>query len=62
MPVATMIKSRSAATMPAIASASFEAATAIEHEVSSAAAMRRSTIPVRFLIHSSEVSTSRSSS
>ena len=46
------------ASRPAIARASREAATAIVQEVSSGAAIRRSTMPVRLRIHSSEVSTS----
>ena len=55
--VATMIRSMSAAVSPASARAARAEAAAICEVVSPAAAMRRSRIPVRLKIHSSDVST-----
>src|SRR4051812_39918430 len=55
--VATMIRSISSAVMPAFSSAFCAALAAMSLVHSSSAAMRRSLMPVRERIHSSEVST-----
>ena len=60
--VATMIRSRSAAATPAVSSARRQAGRAMSVSASSSAAIRRSRMPVRVMIHSSLVSTSRSRS
>ena len=55
--VPMMIPSRSFGSTPAIASASFDAASERSEHASWSAAMRRSRMPVRVTIHSSDVST-----
>ena len=60
--VATMIRSISAAVTPAAVIARRAASNAMSEVVSLAAAIRRSRIPVRLVIQSSEVSTIRSRS
>jgi mRNA-degrading endonuclease toxin of MazEF toxin-antitoxin module len=57
-----MIRSMSAGARPAVWIARRPATAAIDAVVSSAAATRRSRMPVRVTIHSSEVSTIRSRS
>ena len=59
--LATMIRSICSAVMPAISIARLAALAARSEVNSVAAAMRRSLMPVRVVIHSSEVSTSFSS-
>ena len=54
--VATMTRSRSAAATPASSSDSLAAGSARSERASSGAAIRRSRMPVRSMIHSSEVS------
>ena len=60
--VATMTRSRSAGSTPAWARAARAAGSAMSESASSSRATRRSRIPVRATIHSSEVSTIRDSS
>ena len=60
--VATMIRSISAAVTPAAAIARRAASSAMSEVVSAGPAIRRSRMPVRVVIHSSEVSTMRSRS
>jgi hypothetical protein len=60
--VASTIKSIDCASTPAAASAARAAASAMSEVVSPFAAMCRSRIPVRCVIHSSEVSTIRDNS
>ena len=60
--VATISRSSDVASTPAIASARRAAGIARSEIASPSAAIRRSRIPVRSRIHSSEVSTSRDSS
>jgi hypothetical protein len=60
--VATMMSSMSAAAMPACSRADLAASLAMWLVNSSSRAMRRSRMPVREVIHSSEVSTERSRS
>jgi hypothetical protein len=57
--VASTTRSIDCASTPAAASAARAAASAMSDVVSPSAAMRRSRMPVRCMIHSSEVSTIR---
>ena len=60
--VASRIRSISSGSIPAVRIARIAATAAMEAVVSCAAATRRSRIPVRDTIHSSDVSTNRSRS
>ena len=60
--VATISRSISAALTPACSSAARAAGSEMSESASSSAAKRRSLMPVRVRIHSSDVSTSRASS